>query len=235
MSQQQDIEERGPAGLPIVKFREIGQTFIGALVDAETRQQMNFKNGKADGLAFKDDGKPAMEKILYLLVMPGTTAMQSSDDDPSGYAPLEVKSLVRVILKGFKWGQYIDARNETPGLKGEKTGDIFTCTYKNGSKMNKAGGRDELHTEAEIAAQPREVIVGKDMVITLARPGAHQDAVIDACNNARTARKAQPVGDEVAPGAAAAAAPAVDEAAMARLTPLQRQAIANAQNTEIPF
>lgn len=200
MSEQQDIGMGGPVGSPIVKFRLIGQSLIGALVDVEKRQQMRWKNGQTDGLAWKEDGKPAMELILHVLVQPGTTAMRSSEVDPSGYETLEPGTLARVILKGFKWGQYIESRNSTPGMKGEKTGDLITLTYRNGSCTNRAGNRIELHTEADIAAVPRDVIVGKDMTVGVARPGAGQGALIDACNAARAERKAQVISDEVRTG-----------------------------------
>lgn len=249
MSQQQDIEQRGPAGLPIAKLRTIGETFIGALVDAETRQQVKWKDNKPDGPAFKKDGvTPAMERILYVLVQPGTTAERGDDDAPSGYAPLEVGTLARVILKGFKWGQYIDARNADFGIKGEKTGDIITIAYTHASYTHpRTGARIELYTEADIDQVHRDIVIGKDWSVQVARPGPHQDAVIDACNEARAARKTQDIGDEVGPGPAPAAAPTVASSGwlvggaqstaeqLARATPLQRQAFTNAANSEPPF
>lgn len=229
MSAQQDIETPGPAGVPIVKFRAIGQTLIGALVDAETRQQVKWKDGQPDGPAFKEDGvTPKKERILYILIQPGTTAMRTSTFDPDEYEPLEVGTLARVILKGFKWGQYIDARKETPGLKGEKTGDIISMTYTHGSYTNKNNVRIELHSEADINAVPRDFVIGKDMALTIARPGDDQTAVIDACNAARAERKAQAIDDdEPARPNAPAPTPAFD---FAKLTAGQRDAIATASN-----
>lgn len=247
MSQQQDIEQRGPAGLPTAKLRTIGQTIVGALVDAETRQQVKWKDGQPDGPAFKEDGvTPKKERILYVLVQPRTTAERGDDDAPSGYAPLEVGALARVILKGFKWGQYIDARNADASIRGEKTGDIVTITYTHASYTHpRTGVRIELHTEADIDQVHRDIVIGKDWSIQVARPDATQDAVIDACNDARAARKAQPIGDEEPRatdqradggwlvGGAAASAQAADP--LAGLTPLQRQAIlTNANQAGVP-
>lgn len=203
MSEQQDIEPGGAVGAPVVKFRTIGQTLIGALVDSETRQQYKWKNGQADGLAFKEDGKPALERVIHLLVLPGTTAMRSSDTHPSGYEQLEPGTLARVILKGFKWGQYIEVRKSMPGGRGEKTGDILTLTYTHGSMSHpRTGARIELLTEADIAAVPRDVIVGKDMSVQVQRPDAEHAAIIDACNAARAERKAQTITKDAGPGVA---------------------------------
>ena len=192
---QQDIGT-GPKGpsIPIVKFRTMGQRIVGGLVDEEMRQQQNWRNGKAEGLKFKDDGKPARELILTLVTMPGSSAVVV-DRDSGDDVPVEAGQLVRVIISGFKWGQYIEARNALGKDNNPRTGDLFCQTFTKSSIDNGRGGRDTLTTQEEInAAKLADKVVGKDMEILVRRPGPEHTAIVEQCNAKRAELAQQPVG-----------------------------------------
>jgi len=191
---QQDIGT-GPKGpsIPIVKFRTMGQRIVGGLVDEEMRQQQKWVNGKAEGLRFKDDGKPAWELVLTLLVMPGSSAVVV-DRDSGDDVPVEAGQLVRHIISGYKWNQYITARDLLGKDNKARTGDLFAQTYKHASIADGSENRTILATEADIAAVPRDVNIRKDMEILVRRPGPEHTAIVEQCNAKRAELAQQPVG-----------------------------------------
>ena len=63
------------------------------------------------------NGKPVKEEILWLVAMPGTTAVTGKDDDHSPIEPLDV---VRFAVSGYRWGQVIDARKALPRRTGSR-------------------------------------------------------------------------------------------------------------------
>ena len=192
---QQDIGS-GPKGpsIPIVKFRTMGQRIVGALVDEEMRQQQKWVNGKAEGLRFKDDGKPAWELVLTLLVMPGSSAVVV-DRDSGDDVPVEAGQLVRHIISGYKWNQYITARDLLGKDNKARTGDLFAQTFKTCSIDNGRGGREVLVTQEQVnAAKLADKVVGKDAEILVRRPGPEHTAIVEQCNAKRAELAQQPVG-----------------------------------------
>jgi len=192
---QQDIGTGRQPGIPFIKVtRHIGQRIVGGLVDEEMRQQQKWVNGKAEGLRFKDDGKPAWELVLTLLVMPGSSAVVV-DRDSGDDVPVEAGQLVRVIISGFKWGQYIEARNALGKDNNPRTGDLFAQTFKTCSIDNGRGGREVLVTQEQVnAAKLADKVVGKDAEILVRRPGPEHTAIVEQCNAKRAELAQQPVG-----------------------------------------
>jgi hypothetical protein len=117
-------------GAPFAKFPELGATLVGALgsdIGKSRRQQRNFTTKQP---AVKADGStPAMEEILHLIAMPGTTAKLGSAE--SEFTPIEPGTHVRYAISGFKWKQVIDQRKALPAAFGfgagvSCSGDVYT-------------------------------------------------------------------------------------------------------------
>lgn len=114
-------------GTPFAKLKNLGDTIEGALASKPReciREAREF--GKEE--VKQRNGKPVKEEILWLVAMPGTTAVTGKDDDLSPIEPLDV---VRYALSGYKWGQVIDARKALPAANGFKagesaSGDVYT-------------------------------------------------------------------------------------------------------------
>lgn len=181
-------------GTPFAKFRDIGDTLVGAHASKPgdcIRQQRDYKTQEPK---FKDDGTtPLKEEVLWLIAMPGTTA--GTGDRENGLTPIEPGDLVRFAVSGYKWGQVIDARKELPAQSGFRlgetaTGDVYTITLvgwsaetKNAAAAAKAGfnvvdGRIVLRTQDEkdayILAQSKaggNTNPAVDYEITIRRPG----------------------------------------------------------------
>lgn len=118
----------GEGGLPFAKFMKPGDTLIGSFGGGVRRQMRKYQS---DELLTKDNGKPRMEEVMYLVAMPGTTAVTGDiENDPTPIAPGDN---VRYAVSGFKWGQVIDARKALPayagvGVGAEASGDVVTIT-----------------------------------------------------------------------------------------------------------
>jgi hypothetical protein len=174
------------------KFTELGDKVIGALGSdpfLSKRQQRDFDTQRPK---FKDDGRPAMEEILHLIAMPGTTARTGNAD--SGYEPIEDGDHIRYALAGFKWGRVIDARKGLPARGGFRagqscSGDVYTIELvgwsaetKNAKAAEAAGftvrdGRVILRSQEEkdryVLAQSKaggNTNPAKDIEITIRRP-----------------------------------------------------------------
>jgi len=197
---QQDIGTGRQPGIPFIKVtRHIRQRIVGGLVDEEQRQQYTWRkeNGKPvrGELAFKENGKPLLELVLTLVVMPGTSATMI-DEDGVEVVP-EPGTVVRHSIDGFKWGQYIKARDLLGKDNNPRTGDLFAQTYAHASIADGFENRTILATEAEIAAVPRDVNIRKDMEILVRRPGPEHTAIVEQCNAKRAELAQQPVGASV--------------------------------------
>ena len=111
--------DTGGGGTPFAKLLNLGDELEGALASKPrecVREQREF--GK-DEVKLRN-GKPVKEEILWLVAMPGTTAVTGKDDDHSPIEPLDV---VRFAVSGYRWGQVIDARKALPAANGFKAGE----------------------------------------------------------------------------------------------------------------
>jgi hypothetical protein len=178
-------------GTPFAKFVNLGDRLIGAFGSHPrecTRQAINFETRKP---AWKSEGVPLKEEVLWLIAMPGTTAALGNPD--SGYTPIEPGTKIRFAVSGFKWGQVIDGRKNLPAHAGFRagqlcSGDVYTVELvgwsaetKNPSGAQAAGftvveGRIVLKTQDEkdkyVLAQSRNggnTNPAKDLAITIRR------------------------------------------------------------------
>ena len=195
MAQQADT---GGSGSPFVKFNDLGDTLVGAFGSSPSecrRQARNFDSGEP---ALKADGKPLWEEVMHFIAMPGTTAKLG--DAEHGFEAIEPGAEVRFSVKGYKWGQVIDARKALPPYSGFKagvacSGDVYTITLagwsaetKNPAAAQQAGftvveGRIVLRSQEEkdkyVLAQSRNggnTNPAKDYAISIRRPNPDEKA-----------------------------------------------------------
>lgn len=104
------LEEERQPGLPVVKRQAIGEKFYGAvvLVQQRDRQKKNENTGVMESI-LKADGKPRQELVVTCLTLPGTDASVGLGDDEHIPEPGE---LVRLILKGKAFGDWIESKND---------------------------------------------------------------------------------------------------------------------------
>ncbi len=94
-------EERTP-GAPVLRRRRIGEQFAGGLLKFEQRDLIR------DGaVQYKDNGKARQELVVHLLTYGGDTAAAIGDVEN---VPNRGE-VVRMILKGGGFGQWIEAKN----------------------------------------------------------------------------------------------------------------------------
>lgn len=203
--------DTGGSGLPFVKFNSIGDTLIGAFASAPRqckRQRQDFDSKKP---MVKDDGKPALEEVMWFVAMPGTTARTGTAE--AGFDDIEPMQEVRYSVSGWKWGQVIEARKGLPAANGFKagqpcSGDVYTIALvgysaetRNPAAAEKAGftvvdGRIVLRTEEErekfILHQTRtnagKTSAAKDFEVTIRRP-KHADKAYEQAADALFASK----------------------------------------------
>jgi hypothetical protein len=135
MTQRIVLEEERQAGYPVVKRTAIGQTFVGAVLKAESRDRM--KRGD-DGLMKpieKSNGKHAQELVVHCLTLPGTNAPAGLGEDESIPEPGDI---VRLILKGKAYGDWIEAKKGLPSGT-VAVGDVVTQVTKT-AQVYDAGG-----------------------------------------------------------------------------------------------
>lgn len=184
--------DTGGEGSPFAKFVDLDDTLIGAFGSSprECRRQVrDYDTGEPE---FKGDGKPVWEEVMHFVAMPGTTA--HTGDADKGYEPIEEGSEVRFSVKGYKWGQVIDARKQLPPYAGFKagqpcSGDVYTIRLagwsaetKNVQAAEKAGftvvdGRIILRSQEDkdryVLAQSRNggnTNPAKDYEVSIRRP-----------------------------------------------------------------
>lgn len=182
--------DTGGGGTPFAKLLNLDDELEGALASKPrecVREQREF--GK-DEVKLRN-GKPVKEEILWLVAMPGTTAVTGKDDDHSPIEPLDV---VRFAVSGYRWGQVIDARKALPAANGFKagesaSGDVYrirlvgwSAETENPAAAEKAGftvvdGRIVLRSQEDkdnyVLAQSRRggnTNPAKDVEITIRRP-----------------------------------------------------------------
>lgn len=175
---------------PFAKLVSVGDTLVGAYGGSLTRQRHKFQ--APETLLFKDNGKPLLEEVLYLVAMPGTTA-KTGDAEKGTVAVIEPEAVVRYSVSGFKWGQVIEARKGLPAFSGfgasqTCSSDVYTFRlvgWSVGTDNPEAAGRagftvvDKRIVIREEADLDRYVLqrtkagqnanVGKDLEVTIRR------------------------------------------------------------------
>lgn len=159
---------------PILKRRTIGETFTGALVKTPEQRDQLDGDGKPK---LKDNGKPRQELVITMVALPGATMAAGIGQDPP--APPAAGEVVRTILRGLAFGQWIDAKNAHGTLQ---VGDIITLTTTHGQAYD-AGGKptgDRLTTQAECDAVPRTQALGMYGDISIRRATAAEAQWVQA-------------------------------------------------------
>ena len=150
------LEEAGTTRTPVLRRKRIGEEFVGALV--RTTQRDVLKRDDATGTdrpVLKANGKPRQELVVTLVTISSTMAAGLGE----GVAVPEPGDIVRSILKGGGFGQWIEANGL---LKPRQVGDIVTLTSEWGQVYSAAGDPtgDKLTTQAQLDAVPRERSLG---------------------------------------------------------------------------
>lgn len=188
MAQAADVA----SGSNYAKLVDLGDKIIGAFGSSPNecrRQSTKFGTGEP---LFKDNGKPQLEEVLWLVAMPGTTAKKGKAE--SGYEPIDEFDTCLFTVSGYKWKQVIDARKALPAANGFKagqacSGDIYeielvgwSAETPNPKAAEAAGftvvdGRIVLRTQEQkdeyVLAQSRKggnTNPAKDLAITIRRP-----------------------------------------------------------------
>jgi hypothetical protein len=109
------LEETRGSGTPVIKHRAIGEKFVGGILKFETRDLM--RDGE---IQYKDDGVTPRKELVVTVLTKTSTMVAGIGDDESVPEP---GSIVRVILRGGGFGQWIDAK-KTLG-RGVNVGDLL--------------------------------------------------------------------------------------------------------------
>lgn len=164
------IEEATAQRTPVLRRREIGETFSGLLIRKEQRgRQRKDKVTKEMVPVMKPGGqKQAQELVLHLLVLPGSTMPAGLGDDEAIPQPGD---LVRAILKGGAYGQFIEADN---ALKPRHVADVVGLTSTWAQAYNDDGPvGDKIHANEQIIdarMKGRNVGIYGDLTIRRAGP-----------------------------------------------------------------
>lgn len=160
-------EERVPLP-PVVKRTAIGQVFYGAvvLVNQRNRLKKDERTGELTPI-MKGNGKAKQELVITCLTLPRTTAPVGLGEDE--HVP-EEGELVRLILKGKSFGDWIETKNALG--RPVQVGDVVSQTTDRAQVYDAHGNPSgsELTTQAEVNAVPRGRSVGIYGPITLRAP-----------------------------------------------------------------
>lgn len=181
------IEEESKARTPVLRRRQIGETFRGCLIRSEQRGRLRKDDRTGEMVPMlKSNGKQAQELVVHLVTLPGTTMNAGLGEDESVPG---VGTVVREILKGLSFGAWIDADN---ALKPRHVGDVLTLTSAvaqiYAGDGSKAGGEITANEEI-IAARMKGRNVGIYGPLTLTRATPEDAAYVDMAERAYWAWK----------------------------------------------
>lgn len=163
------LEEPHTAGYPVVKRTAIGQTFNGAIIKAEPRDRLKRGNDGSMQPIIKANGKHAQELVITCLTLPGTTAPAGLGEDEGIPEP---GSIVRLILKGKAFGDWIEAKKSLPGgtvAVGDVVSQTTTVAQVYDAQGNTSGG--EISDQSAVdAARAKGRSVGIYGPLTLRVP-----------------------------------------------------------------
>jgi hypothetical protein len=204
------IEEPRAAGYPVVKRTAIGQQFNGAVVKSESRDRLKRADDGSMQPIIKPNGKPAQEMVVTCLALPGTTALAGLGDEESVPEPGDI---VRLILKGKSFGDWIDAKKTLPN-GAVAVGDVV-CQVTTVAQVYDAQGiasGPEITDQALVdQARAKGRSVGIYGPLTLRVPGADSEWTAKAIAAYRSLNQVEPATGAVAaawtPGVGTAPAP----------------------------
>ena len=163
------LEEPRAAGYPVVKRTQIGQVFRGSVLKAESRDRLKRADDGTMIPIVKPSGKHAQELVVVCLTLPGTTAPVGLGDMEEVPEPGDI---VRLILKGKSFGDWIDAKRALPGGS-LGVGDVVTQTTASAQVYDAQGnpsGPEVTSQEAVVQAKMKGRSVGIYGPLTLEPP-----------------------------------------------------------------
>lgn len=190
------------ARYPIVKGRAIGDAILLMLIKSPEQRDQQKKNDQTGQLEKVPNGRGGFKKELVVtgLALPGTTAPKGPITEPVAVEPGEI---IRVILKGKSYGEWIDADKALPK---RQVGDVL------GQRIDKAVTYDqngnvtgELTTVEQVNAVPRGVSVGHYGTLGIRRATADEQEWVTKAEAAHMADR-EPIALEEAPAADVSAA-----------------------------
>lgn len=160
-------EERKPS-TPVVKRTALGQKFNGAVLRVDQRDRLKKDDATGQMVPIKKpNGDARQELVVTCLTLPGTTA-------PAGIGEVESvpepEDIVRLILKGKAFGDWIEAKNNLG--RGIQVGDIVTQVTDRAQVYDANGNPTgpELTDQQAVDAVPRGRSVGIYGPVTLRPP-----------------------------------------------------------------
>lgn len=172
------LEEERKAGLPVVKRTALGQKFNGAVLKVDQRDRLKKDENTGQMVpVLKPGGNARQELVVTCMTLPGTTAPAGLGDNE--FTP-EPEAIVRLILKGKAFGDWIEAKN---GLgRGIQVGDIVTQITDRAQVYDANGNPSgaELTDQEAVNAVPRGRSVGIYGPVTLRAPKEGSDWVLKA-------------------------------------------------------
>lgn len=168
------LDEPRAAGLPVVKRTAIGQRFTGMLVKIEERDVLKTENGVSVPVVNPRTGRNRREKVLTCMTLAGTTAPAGLGDH---VAVPEVGDLVRVILRGKGFADWIEFANANAPQVGDVVEQITTTAQAYDANGNAKGG--EMATQAEVDALPRSTTIGIYGPLTVRRATAGEADLVE--------------------------------------------------------
>lgn len=164
-----ELDTPRAAGLPVVKRTAIGEKYTGMLIRYQQRNVL--KDGAP---VLNDKGKPRQELVVTTMTIESTAPAGIGDHQE---IPAQ-GDLVRVILRGRSFAEWIQQKNELGGPL--QVGDVVE-QITNSAQVYDANGKPmgkELTSQAEVAAVPRGRSVGVYGPVTLRRATAAEAALV---------------------------------------------------------
>lgn len=172
------LEEERKPGLPVVKRTALGQKFNGAVLRVDQRDRLKKDDATGQMVpVLKPSGSARQELVVTCMTLPGTTAPAGLGDNE--FVP-EPEDLVRLILKGKAFGDWIEAKNNLG--RGIQVGDIVTQITDRAQVYDAQGNASgpELTDQNAVNAVPRGRSVGIYGPVTLRPPKEGSDWVAKA-------------------------------------------------------
>ena len=185
------LEEPRAAGYPVVKRTMIGQVFKGSVLRAESRDRLKRADDGTMIPIVKPNGKHAQELVVVCLTLPGTTAPVGLGDMEEVPEPGD---MVRLILKGKSFGDWIDAKRALPGGS-LGVGDVVTQTTESAQVYDAQGNPSgaEITAQADVAAaRAKGRSVGIYGPLTLTPPADGDEWLAKAVTAYRSLLAAEP-------------------------------------------
>lgn len=182
-----ELESPTTTRTPVLRRRQIGETFTGALVKHQQRDVL-----KDDKPVLKANGKPRQELVVTLVALPGATMPAGLGDEEAAPQPGDI---VRLILKGGGYGEWIEADK---ALKPRQVGDIVTVTSDYAQAYNADGTptAGKITDQAEInTLKARGRTVGIYGSLTITRPTPAEAPYVQQAEAEYMAASATPLPD----------------------------------------